>query len=137
MDEKKFILDSNIWISYVITDTLDELIKSVVQNELLIYGDKYLLDEISKVLSRPKFKKYLKAPVSRFIEVIELGITIIDTQPHASRLPDPKDNFLIALAHSSQTAIVVTGDKPLLALGMYQGIEFISLADFRKLLKSE
>jgi hypothetical protein len=35
-----------------------------------------LLDEINHALSRPKFKKYLRVPVSRFIEVIGLAVTI-------------------------------------------------------------
>ncbi|HYV93574.1 MAG TPA: putative toxin-antitoxin system toxin component, PIN family [Chitinophagales bacterium] len=137
MDEKKFILDTNIWISYIVTDTLGELIESIVLKELTIYADRHLMNEIKNVLLRPKYKKYLKAPVSQFIEVIELGVTMVNTQPRVSHLPDPKDNFLIALARASQTINVVTGDKALLALSVYEGVEFVSLADFRKLLKSE
>jgi hypothetical protein len=34
MDEKKFILDTNIWISFIITDSLDNLIQSLIKNQI-------------------------------------------------------------------------------------------------------
>ena len=47
---KRFVLDTNIWISYVINGELEWLAHYIVQNRLIIYASPMLLAEIRKVL---------------------------------------------------------------------------------------
>lgn len=43
---------------------------------------------------------------------------------------DPADNRILECAMASGSEVVVTGDKDLLRLGSYEGIEMVRLADF-------
>jgi putative PIN family toxin of toxin-antitoxin system len=54
---KRFVIDTNVWVSYCINGELLWLTKYVVQNRLLIYASPILLQEIKKVLQYAKVKK--------------------------------------------------------------------------------
>lgn len=58
MRSRKFVLDTNIWISYLINKKENELIDIIVQNELVIYSCDELLYEIRNVLNYKHLKKY-------------------------------------------------------------------------------
>lgn len=58
MENKRIILDTNLWISFLITKnhkSVDDLIK--VKKLVLIFSDE-LLEEFIEVVKRPKFKKF-------------------------------------------------------------------------------
>ena len=58
MKKEKIILDTNLWLSFLISDKLT-IIEEVIDNgnfELLL--SEHLLYEIETVIKRPKFKKY-------------------------------------------------------------------------------
>ncbi len=46
---------------------------------------------------------------------------------------DPDDNRILEWATAAQSNYIVTGDKNLLRLGSYDGIEIIKVAEFLKL----
>jgi predicted nucleic acid-binding protein len=46
---------------------------------------------------------------------------------------DPDDNRILEWATAAQSNYIVTGDKDLLRLGSYGGIEIIQVAEFLKL----
>ena len=60
MQKEIYILDSNIWISYVITKRLSDLVALVQDHQLAVITCHTLVAEIQDVLSRPKFKKYIR-----------------------------------------------------------------------------
>jgi len=53
---KRFVLDTNVWISYAINGELEWLTRYIVQNKLLIYASPLLLSEIRKVLQYARVK---------------------------------------------------------------------------------
>jgi predicted nucleic acid-binding protein len=53
---------------------------------------------------------------------------VIDAVPD-----DPDDNRILECATAAQSNYIVTGDKDLLRLGSYGGIEIIQVAEFLKL----
>ena len=60
MQNEVFILDSNIWISYVITKRLQRLVSIILNHNLTVLTCEHLVEEIEMVLARSKFKKYIK-----------------------------------------------------------------------------
>ena len=46
---------------------------------------------------------------------------------------DPDDNRILECAHASKSEYIVTGDKDLLRLREFEGIQIITLADFLEL----
>jgi putative PIN family toxin of toxin-antitoxin system len=115
MSGEVFILDSNIWISYIITKQLHKLVSKINDNFLAVLTSYYLVKEIRDVLARPKFKKYIK--LSDIEEVISLHLKLcryVQTEDTLKNLTDPKDNFLISLYYKGGATILVSGDKELL-----------------------
>jgi len=129
----KVIFDTNIWVSYFIKGKFDELVNLVIDDEMIVYSSKELIEELTEVLSRKKFSKYLSLPINEYIDFHKELVTIINTKPNYKDSPDPKDNFLFDLAIQSASKYIVTGDKILLALSEVEKVRLISLSAFKQL----
>ena len=58
MSSRKIILDTNLWISFLITKNFIELDKLIEDKKITLIFSQELLEEFVDVVSRPKFKKY-------------------------------------------------------------------------------
>jgi putative PIN family toxin of toxin-antitoxin system len=120
---RRVVLDSGVLVSALITPVgvsgrlLDELREGAM--ELIV--SPLLLDELLGVLRRGKFRRYVDlAAVDEYVDRLRADATAaVDPgdPPSHLRSADPKDDYLIALAHS-QSAILVSGDKHLLEFGI-------------------
>ena len=77
-----FVLDSNIWISYLITGRFHILVENILELKIDVVTCNQLIDEISNVLQREKFIKYISKrqineaiaihiKLCRFVEVMD------------------------------------------------------------------
>jgi uncharacterized protein len=57
MKKEKIILDTNLWISFIISDKLKSLDSILKENKVKILYSSHLLEEIDIVIRRPKLKK--------------------------------------------------------------------------------
>jgi putative PIN family toxin of toxin-antitoxin system len=131
MQDEVIILDSNIWISYVITKQLQTLVALIHKHHLTVLTSENLVEEIQGVLSRPKFKKYLKH--SDIKEVIALHLKLcqlMGTQETTNQLTDTKDNFLLDLYNKGKANILVSGDKVLLREASELNYRVMTLREF-------
>lgn len=87
-----------------------------------------LLREILSVLSR-KFSRD-KEELSRVAVVLgEMG-EIVDPSRRLTVFRDEPDNRILECAIEGNAEVIVTGDKTMLALGEYEGIRLVSLAEY-------
>jgi putative PIN family toxin of toxin-antitoxin system len=70
MHPNNFVIDVNIYVSYIIKSKLDELFTFVLERDLEVFISNRLITELSEVLSRNKFKKYLQIPPNEFVKVV-------------------------------------------------------------------
>ncbi len=129
---KRFVLDTNVWISYTINGELEWLAHYVLQNRLLIYASPLLLSEIKKVLQYAKVKKLLNNSVISYTNVISAIVIMKEDVPATINSPDPDDDYVFELAISNKAKAIVCGDKPLL---YWEGspIKVISKKEFEML----
>jgi len=134
MKNEVFILDSNIWISYVISRRLQDLVSRVQMHQFTILTSKHLITEISDVLARPKFYKYIRHTDIKEVIAIHLKLCLlIETEEPTVSLSDPKDNFLISLCKHSHAAILVSGDKELLKEATGYGYHVMTFREFESI----
>ena len=115
MKEHKVIIDVNIWIIYFINSKTTELFNLITDNNLVVYSDNYLRDELLNVINRKKFTKYFNDKSIEFnIGVFDGIVRINPTLKQFSGSPDKKDDYLFDLALQTKSKILVTGDKKLL-----------------------
>ena len=131
MQKEVFILDSNIWISYIITKQLQTLVALIHDHQLSVLTSKHLVEEIQEVLSRPKFKKYLKHSDIKEVITIHLKLCrLVGTEETTNQLTDPKDNFLLDLYNKGKATILVSGDKVLLREASELNYRVMTLREF-------
>lgn len=95
-----------------------------------------MYDEIFNVLTRPKIQaKINKNKVKDLHNILEYRSNYTDTSFSTSICRDPKDNFLLDLAVSSNADYLVTGDNDLLVLDPFQNIQIIRADEMEKILK--
>jgi putative PIN family toxin of toxin-antitoxin system len=77
-----------------------------------------LLEELTNVIGRPKFVDLIPARTARRLveELRESAILADDPPPVAGATPDPKDDYLVALAVACGEDMLVSGDRHLTGL---------------------
>ena len=131
----KVILDTNIWVSFLISKSLEKLDKFIIDGKVkLIFSDESLA-EFVEVISRKKLKKYFsQSDVVDLFEFIHNYGTVINVQSKISECRDPNDNFLLALAKDGKAKYLVTGDNDLLVMKRFLKTEIIKIQDLIKIL---
>lgn len=119
----RVVLDPGVFISALIgmPDGGPALVlRAFVDDRIEVVASRLLLDELERVLLRPKFRRYIDERAAReFVERVRRLATIVDDppgQPGVTR--DPKDDYLVSLARSQRVDGLVSGDRDLLEAGL-------------------
>jgi putative PIN family toxin of toxin-antitoxin system len=70
MIQKNYVIDVNIYISYILKDKLDELFIFFLEKDFEVFISIELINELKDVLLRDKFKKYLKKSPLEFVNAV-------------------------------------------------------------------
>jgi putative PIN family toxin of toxin-antitoxin system len=131
MIQKNYVIDVNIYISYILKDKLDELFIFALEKDFEVFISIELINELKDVLLRDKFKKYLKKSPLEFVNAVAQFGNLIEPGFQKIKSPDAKDDYLFCLALASES-IIVSGDKPLINW-KNAPVQVITLATFFKL----
>lgn len=127
------VVDTNVWISgLVFGDKPEKIIRQFIDGQIIVVTSEELLSELRrKILQRfPLFGPHLallEASIREDALLVKLG----SVQVLASR--DMDDNKFLETAIIGEAAYVISGDKDLLTIGVYQGIKILKPADFLEL----
>ena len=111
----KVILDTNLWISFLISKTLSKLDRHINQGNIRLIFSEESLTEFLEVSSRPKFEDHFShSDTAELFEYMNHYGTIIDVKTKVNVCRDKKDNFWLELAKDSNADYLVTGDADLL-----------------------
>ena len=106
-----------MWVSAVINPfgAPARVVEAVTSEELVAVVSQHLLDEVTAVLIRPKFRRWVSvADAVAFVEALGGYADLYpDPDTPAPRVCDPEDDYLVALAEAAE-AVIVTGDADLL-----------------------
>ena len=91
------------------------VVEAVADGAITAVVSQHLLDELAAVLIRPKFRRWISvADAIAFVESLGGHADLRDDPgPPKTRVRDPDDDYLVALAEAAD-AVIVTGDDDLL-----------------------
>lgn len=126
------VLDPGVLVSALITPTgrPAKLLVAARAGSFDLIVSPVLLDELERVLRREKFRRYVDLDgVTAYLDLLrrDAQLVVDPETPPPIRCKDPDDDYLIALAHS-QNAALVSGDSDLLELA--EEIPVFSPAEF-------
>jgi len=131
------IIDTNLWISFLITHNYDFLDKYILSDKVKLIFCKELLDEFIQVASRPKFTRFFsKGDIEVLFEILEDKSLLITIESEVTKCRDKKDDFLLALSADSKADFLITGDKDLLDIREFELTRIITIAEYKKILDS-
>jgi putative PIN family toxin of toxin-antitoxin system len=138
MRVNRFVLDTNVWISYLITLSSDKLINAVASGRITIYICEELIIELKRVLTYSQLKKY-DIDVKVAIDIVkEIGVEYKLTYPIKRYIPgDFDDDYIVALALQTNSGFITSGDRHILAEKnaletKYKKLQIITKSEFEK-----
>lgn len=135
--EIKIIVDTNLWISFLIGRKLSCLLELLSYPNIQLVACQELIDEIQTVSSRPKFAKYYsKENLSLLWDFMNEEAQTYQIREIPSRCRDAKDDYLLELALIADADYLITGDKDLLEIGRIGSCQILTVMEFDALSAS-
>ena len=130
----RLVIDTNIWIHYLIQSSLKRIDSILADPETEILFSQELLDELLQVSARSKFSRYFNhEEVSELFLVLESRFPLIEVHSSVNACRDERDNFLLALCKDGNAEYLLTGDADLLVMKEFEKTKIISLSEFKTL----
>ncbi len=133
-------LDVNVLVSGFpqSTGVPGELIELWLRGCFDLVLSEHILAELADVWSRPYWRtRYHAYEVQRAIALLGARASIVEPTDDVHRVAvDEEDDLVLATAIAGRAQYLVTGDRPLQALGRYRGVTILSPRQFLDILES-
>jgi len=136
MKQEVCVIDTNIWISYLLSKKYHHLVKIILASKIKVVSCENLVYEFKDVLQRDKFKKYIRQ--KEIDEAVKIHLKLcsyLQVESKTDELSDKKDNFLLDLYRKADASLMVTGDKQLISEASRLGYNVVTMAEFENLIK--
>jgi putative PIN family toxin of toxin-antitoxin system len=131
INRKRIVLDTNLWISFLITKDLSKLDSRLFTGETSLIFSQELLHEFITVVSRPKFKKYFsQEEIIEILDIIDQQAIFVEVTSEIKKCRDEKDNFLLSLAVDGNADFLITGDQDLLELKAIEKTQIVTINQY-------
>lgn len=122
----KVVLDTNVFVSGVFFDgPPHRILRAWREARLRLMLSSEILDEHSRV-GEDLAARFPGADLVPILELVATHAEWVDPEPLRERVcADPDDDKFLACAVASRTRVVVSGDKQLLAVSGWRGIEVL------------
>jgi hypothetical protein len=135
MKANRVILDTNLWISLLITRKHEILERALNDGKIILIFSEKLLSEFNDVIKRPKFQKYFSdSEIQTLLNLIQEFSEFIEIRTTVNLCRDEKDNFLLSMCIDGTVDFLVTGDKDLLILETIDKTQIITYQNFTEQL---
>jgi putative PIN family toxin of toxin-antitoxin system len=134
----RIIIDTNLWISFLIGKRLSVLSSLLTNSNLTFFVCSELLEEIRNISSKQKIRKYIGNDdiiytfrvIDAFCQYVVINKTTI------SPVRDTKDLYLLSLADTVQADYLLTGDKDLLTLQSHNLTKIVTYNEFVQFIRN-
>jgi putative PIN family toxin of toxin-antitoxin system len=126
----KVVFDTNIYISafVFVGGSADKAILRILNNENALIISKPIIEETLRIMAE-KFERNVEE-LSRTAVFLSQIATVVAPKEKISVLLDEPDNRILECAYEGNASTIVTGDKAMLKLDIYEGIRIVSLRSY-------
>ncbi len=128
MDKLRFVIDTNILVSAVLIKSSipDVALKKAKSLGIILFSDA-TFQELQEILNRSKFNKYISVNIcTQFLAKFKLEAEQIEIDEMIKECRDPKDDKFLDVAINGNATHIITGDKDLLDLHPFRGVDIIT-----------
>ena len=132
----RLVVDTNLWISFLISKRLVALDKLLYSNKILFLFCEELINEVQVTITKLKLRKYFSDADNALEEMLvtfDPYIQFVEVKSHVTVCRDNADNFLLALSKDGKADFLVTGDKDLLSIRKFEKTNIITFNDFTRI----
>jgi putative PIN family toxin of toxin-antitoxin system len=133
-----WVFDTNVLVSRLLLTTgpaAKAVDHALSQHGVLLFSNA-TLEELTEVLSRPKFDPYVtREDRRRFVELLGGVSRVLPITRHVNACRDPKDNKFLDIALTAPAQALITGDRDLLELNPFCGLAIMTPADYLRSFK--
>ena len=126
------LLDSNVWLATTTRGFCRRVVDAAV-SRCKIVTTPYICAEVREKLVT-KFGRTLDEAEAAITELTVKSLLRSDASELSASLRDPDDKPILAAAVAHGCEFLVTGDKDLLELKSFSGVEIVSVREFAKRL---
>ena len=132
----KIIIDTNLWISFIIGKRLAVLSSLLTNSHIFVFVCAELLKEIEDTTSKQKIRKYVgdKDVIDTFRLIEKYCNYAVISKTADSPVRDRKDLYLLSLADAVQADYILSGDKDLLELQSHNRTKIVTYNEFKVLV---
>jgi uncharacterized protein len=126
----KVVFDTNVPVSALVFPggRGEAALQRIVEEKDRLLLSKPILDELLGILGR-KFARDAEALSHAAVFLSELSV-VVKPRQRLHVVKDDPDNRILECAVAGAAAVIVTGDKALLALDEYKGVRIITLREY-------
>jgi len=127
-EQARWVLDTNVLISRLLcpTGVAAKAVDHALARGVLLVSEA-TLEELVRVLNRPKFDAYVTGEERRrFVEVLGGVARIIPIVRVIRACRDPKDDQFLEVALNGEATAIISGDRDLLVMDPFHGVRIIS-----------
>jgi hypothetical protein len=136
----RVVLDANVFASGLISEkgASARILACWQEERFEPVVSEAALEEIDRILHYPRIQQQYRLPeeaIGRLMALLRMqATTVYPTEELHVVERDPTDNRYLECARAGHASIIVSGDKHLLDMGAYEGIQILSPAGFVALL---
>nr|MBA4405236.1 putative toxin-antitoxin system toxin component, PIN family [Nanoarchaeum sp.] len=136
----KLVLDTNTLVSAFFWEGDEaKLFREIEKGRAILFISKEILQEIEKVIIRPKFIEVMnKAGLTSdqiIQKIISVSRLVIGPKLNILVCRDKEDNKFLECAQNAKVHYIVSGDKDLLNLKRYKNIKIVTTSEILRLLR--
>jgi uncharacterized protein len=128
---KRVVLDTNVVVSAILWGgTPRQLFDLADAGQITLFTSIELLRELTGVLARDKFSEKIAVSgqsIDQIVDGYAAYAEIVRPAETPRIAPDPDDDVVLGTALAASAEMIVTGDRPFLAVGRWQDIEVVTV----------
>ena len=138
----RVVLDTNVLVSSTLgpMGRPAAIMKALQEGRYELILSEAILEEYREALTEPDVRRrrgYTDAQIEAGVQAFrDLG-TLVEPDLSMRVAPDPDDDHIIGCAIAGEADYIVTGDKKLLSVESYRGIQLLNPTAFLLLLEQE